>query len=175
MAGTLSVQKIQGLASSATPTTVEIASGHKISGAQSGIVAPGMIIKTEQTVLQGTNASTSSTSYVSTVLTCNFTPTYSTSKVLFTGSFGLFAQSGHSTYATLYRGSTHLASDSTHGMIRIYSSSGAPWQRINLIWLDSPSTTSQTAYTIYFKVSGGTGYIHGSDTKSTLTVQEIAG
>ena len=31
MAGTLSVQKIQGLASSATPTTVEIATGHKLS------------------------------------------------------------------------------------------------------------------------------------------------
>ena len=32
MAGTLSVQKIQGLATSAAPTTVEIASGHKITG-----------------------------------------------------------------------------------------------------------------------------------------------
>jgi hypothetical protein len=158
----------------ATGTTVNVASGHKISAAQSGIVAPGMIIKTEQTVLQGTNSSTSSTSYVSTVLTCNFTPTYATSKVLFTGSFGLFAESGYSTYATLYRDSTHLASDSTHGMIRIFSTSGAEWQRINLIWLDNPSTTSEITYTIYFKVSGGTGYIHGSDTKSTLTVQEIA-
>tara|TARA_Y100001954_G_C15569706_1_gene482862 strand:- start:32 stop:676 length:645 start_codon:yes stop_codon:yes gene_type:complete len=36
MAGTLSVQKIQGLASSATPTTVEIASGHTL--VQSGAV-----------------------------------------------------------------------------------------------------------------------------------------
>ena len=50
MAGTLSVQKIQGLATSATPTTVEIASGHKISGAAGSIVAPEQLIgyKTQQ-------------------------------------------------------------------------------------------------------------------------------
>ena len=30
MTGTLSVQKIQGLASSATPTTVEVSSGHAL-------------------------------------------------------------------------------------------------------------------------------------------------
>ena len=38
MASTLSVSKIQGLATSATPTTVEIASGHKLTGA-SGAMA----------------------------------------------------------------------------------------------------------------------------------------
>ena len=47
MAGTLSVQKIQGLASSATPTTVEISSGHKLTGAAGSIVAPGNIIQVE--------------------------------------------------------------------------------------------------------------------------------
>ena len=35
MAGTLSVQKIQGLASSATPTVVEVSSGHSIKGGES--------------------------------------------------------------------------------------------------------------------------------------------
>ena len=50
MAGTLSVQKIQGLASSATPTTVEIASGHKLTGAAGSIVAPGQVIQTLQVV-----------------------------------------------------------------------------------------------------------------------------
>ena len=45
MASTLSVSKIQGLATSATPTTVEIASGHKISGAAGSIVAPGQVLQ----------------------------------------------------------------------------------------------------------------------------------
>ena len=40
MAGTLSVQKIQGLATSANPTTVEIASGHVLN-------APGHILQIE--------------------------------------------------------------------------------------------------------------------------------
>ena len=35
MAGTLSVQKIQGLASSSTPTVVEVSSGHSIKGGES--------------------------------------------------------------------------------------------------------------------------------------------
>ena len=49
MAGTLSVQKIQGLATSATPTTVEIASGHKLSGAAGSIIATGSPIQVQST------------------------------------------------------------------------------------------------------------------------------
>ena len=44
MAGTLSVQKIQGLATSATPTTIEITSGHKLTGAAGSMIVPGQII-----------------------------------------------------------------------------------------------------------------------------------
>ena len=44
MAGTISVQKIQGLATSATPTTVEISSGHKLTGAAGSILVPGQVI-----------------------------------------------------------------------------------------------------------------------------------
>ena len=46
MASTLSVSKIQGLSSAASPTTVEIASGHKITGAAGALSLPGLILQT---------------------------------------------------------------------------------------------------------------------------------
>ena len=45
MAGTLSVQQIQGLASAADPTTVTIPTGHKLVAADTGgVISPGQVI-----------------------------------------------------------------------------------------------------------------------------------
>ena len=46
MAGTLSVQQIQGLASAADPTTVTISTGHKLTGSAGSIVTPGQVVNT---------------------------------------------------------------------------------------------------------------------------------
>ena len=81
MAGTLSVQKIQGLASSAAPTTVEIASGHKLSGAAGSIVAPGHIIQCVNSTLAGGSDASTTQSYISTSNTLNITPKQSNSKI----------------------------------------------------------------------------------------------
>ena len=85
MAGTLSVQKIQGLATSATPTTVEIASGHKISGNithGSGSVFPaGMVIQTVDGV-DATQTTTTSTTFTASNLTVTITPKFASSKIL---------------------------------------------------------------------------------------------
>jgi hypothetical protein len=81
MAGTLSVQQIQGLASAADPTTVTIPSGHKLVGEDAAsISAPGTPIQMFQhstnATLSGTlgfansPTSTSGTSFT----TFNFTP-----------------------------------------------------------------------------------------------------
>lgn len=46
MAGTLSVQNIQGLATAADPTTVTISTGHKLTGVDTGaIAAPGSVVQ----------------------------------------------------------------------------------------------------------------------------------
>ena len=83
MASTLSVSKIQGLSTAAAPTTVEIASGHKLSGAASSIIAPGMVIQTVQNKLEDVaRIATSSSSFVATNITATITPTSTSSKVL---------------------------------------------------------------------------------------------
>ena len=74
MAGTLSVQKIQGLASSATPTTVEIATGHVLN-------APGHVIQFVQHKWNN-QTTTTSESYVDvTSSSFNFTPKLASSKL----------------------------------------------------------------------------------------------
>ena len=81
MAGTLSVQKIQGLASSATPTTVEISSGHKLTGAAGSIVAPGHVIQFVQHKWNNQTATTSESYVDVTSSSFNFTPKLATSKL----------------------------------------------------------------------------------------------
>ena len=44
MTSTLSVSKIQGLSTAAAPTTVEIASGHKLTGAAGAMAIAGGIV-----------------------------------------------------------------------------------------------------------------------------------
>ena len=183
MAGTLSVQKIQGLASSATPTTVEIASGHKLSGAAGSIVAPGQII---QTVVNSTNTpvSIASSSFVTTGHSVTITPKFATSKILVT-CFGGHAWNGNNINKvrafTIYRGSTDLGHDNG-GIWSHYCNAFNAQPHAGSV-LDSPNTTSATTYTVYgrgqdtstqyYTVSlGGSGT---SDVPTvTLTAMEIA-
>ena len=77
MAGTLSVQKIQGLASSATPTTVEVSSGHtlKVSGMPVQIQVKN--ISTKQLI-----NNTANTTGIDTVIVSDaFTPKFADSKI----------------------------------------------------------------------------------------------
>ncbi len=149
-----------------TGSNIVVASGKSF-------IAPNHVVQVTQNTISGTNTSTSQTSFQTSPITHSITPLLSSSKILFKASFSLFAPSSHSTYATLYRGSTEL-SGNANGIIRIYSSSGADWHQCNLEWLDTPNTTSSTTYTVYFKVSGGTGYINETTSIGVVTLMEIA-
>ena len=85
MTSTLSVSKIQGLATAASPTTVEIASGHKITGNithGTGSVFPaGMVIQTVDGV-DATQTTTTSTTFTASNLTVTITPKFASSKIL---------------------------------------------------------------------------------------------
>ena len=74
MAGTLSVQKIQGLASSATPTTVEIASGHTL--AQAGSIINFAKVETNTAVVFANNST------YGTFLSLNYTPKFANSIIV---------------------------------------------------------------------------------------------
>lgn len=99
MAGTLSVQQIQGLATAADPTTVTIPSGHKLVGEDAGAVyGPGSVVKmanvTGSTVTSISN-STSGRTY-SDLLTISYTPISSSNKIVLLGTGGMTSHSAES-------------------------------------------------------------------------------
>ena len=133
------------------------------------------VLQVKQNVINGTSTSTASTSFVSSVVTGSITPSKSTSKILVRATFSLYNAAANSTYATLYRGTTDLVPSSPDGIVRAYSNNAAIWHPSTIEWLDEPNTTSATTYTVYFKVSGGTGYINATEGQSTVTMMEIGG
>ena len=130
-------------------------------------------------VVQGTYStitSTSSASYVTTNLTASITPTSTSNKILIT-AYGVFETvlSGRQAAFTIYRGDTNLAAE---GFAQVYSSAGGNVQGIAAMsYLDSPATTSSTAYTIYFASTAGAGAvtIFSNSFTGTIVLMEIAG
>lgn len=171
MAGTLSVQKIQGLATSATPTTVEIASGHKLSGAAGSIVAPGQVIQVVNAEKLDTAATNSTMpSWVDTGLTCSITPNFSNSKILvhvdYAGGvtsaafnyFRVVRNIDGGTYSMISEAATPGSRNAIHGMVWDNDNQGlVKLQTFN--HLDSPSTTSVVNYKVQFATGGG-GYVY---------------
>ena len=185
MAGTLSVQKIQGLATSATPTVVEIASGHVLQ-------APGHILQ----VLQSTTTDTTTIGNLATatILQQAITPSAATSKILVNVSANLGGDNNVYGYGKVFRDSTLIGAGAASASrpqvsFSIMSALSANFDyRMaihNFMFLDSPSTTSSTTYAVNVTFTSGNIRINkttqdGNDTlgvraMSTITLMEIAG
>ena len=141
----------------------------------------GCVLQVVQSVYSSSVSTTSSTPSAS-GLTVSITPKFSTSKILIFASIVCGVNSASSNnglgYLYIYRGSsTSLLQQS----IRFYTyvtSNGVYMESVdNMIYLDSPSTTSSTIYNIYFSNNAGnsTQINNSSGTSSTLTLMEIAG
>ncbi len=182
MAGTLSVQKIQGLATSAAPTTVEIASGHKITGAAGAIAVPGHVIQ----VINGPNTASrtavSSTSYTDTTVTATITPKFATSKILVRFNVVVGSAANVYVYLRLMRnigGGSFSLVNANEDDTAIDGYPGS-WTMIGNEALDSPATTSACTYKVQTK--GGTsdthyvGWTTDTDQKNmmNMTLMEIA-
>jgi hypothetical protein len=141
------------------------------------ISGSGQIVKQLQTFNLTTSVSTTSSSYVTTGLTVNITPTNSANKILImVEGAGACSTTNSGAYYTVYRGATDLGN--TNGFSTIYNNasySGKFRSTLGIAYLDSPSTTSSTTYTVYFKTNTvGTIYVNDDSTTSTITVLEIA-
>ena len=171
---TLKVENLTGISSGANANKIIVGSGHTLHAA-------GHIIQTLRSEYR-TYVTITSTSFVATGVTGTITPKFSNSKILITPIInGLFNTSSTAhIQLRLYRASSSIAVlDTSIG----YNSAG---DEINYgihsncyQHEDSPSTTSATTYTVYWKVSTGTGGINNynalnGDSLSTITLQEIA-
>ena len=122
-----------------------------------------------------TESSTSSGNYVTTGLSLNITPKFSTSKILV--CFNLPLQSGaHNLRAAvgLHRGGSQIYLAQREALFNNSSSNNS--ETASGMFLDSPATTSTLTYDVRVRVSGGSGtfYWDVSSTVSTLTAMEVS-
>lgn len=147
----------------------------KTSG--NGVAIPGHVIQVLQDSARGT-VSSSSTSYAATGLDIDFTPKFSTSKVLIIASFDTdIGTGGRQVYTTLYRDSTELSTTVDSGSLGLANQYDAGDRQIDgttIQFLDSPSSTSQLHYEVYFKTTGGSVSFSSQNTRGFITAMEIA-
>ena len=182
MAGTLSVQKIQGLATSATPTTVEIASGHQITGAAGSIIVPGQVLQLVHANFT-TQVDTSGTSFTEIGLNATITPKKSTSRIFitFTPQFRLHStnsDSGDGWGIKRDIGGTEVRVYYTELSYHDYMYMNGSWfdtrKTSTVNYVDTPNTTSATTYKAEYKRYSGTVTINKGTTNSNMTLMEIA-
>ena len=133
------------------------------------LVGRGKVLQVVSMNLQ-TEQQTTSTSFTSTNLTKSITPSATSSKVLIIAAIANYINTASQDYTgTIYRASSNLATNA-FGRERGNGGNGG---NATFVYLDSPNTTSETTYTYYHKVSGGTGYLSINDYLSSMTLIEI--
>jgi len=133
-------------------------------------------------VVQGTSTteiSTSSTSYVTTNLSANITPSSSSNKIMISiAGSGREDADGNTVQYTIFRDSTNLEGATDKGFCDL-GSTGATYVKgaYTVFYLDSPSSTSQITYAFYMKNQNGSGGCRAMhrNSLSTITLMEIAG
>ena len=172
MASIIKVDTIQ-TAAGGTPTAADL--GLNTTGSVLQVVT---VVKSVQQAIQSTSFTTISS------LSPSITPSSSSSKILVMVNLNLdHYQNGNGTSSyslQLLRGSTvilskhhdHYAGTASNGY-RSFDGDGT------IVYLDSPSTTSEITYTVQGKSSTtgntDTTRISNNDTDSTMTLMEIAG
>ncbi len=200
MAGTLSVQKIQGLATSAAPTTVEISSGHKLTGAAGSIFAPGQIIQIVRTTPATTSSVTLASSppnmiefsadnrttitpkFATSLLRLNFSALVSGQNNSAIMSFKFYDQTNNSNvgFSTLGTGSGRTFCNASY---RNKDYDANDRVHLNMTAYQAASNTNARTYSIYGMIeSGQTIYMNMTTTDNNgcsyappvFTIEEIA-
>ena len=142
-----------------------------VSGAGGGKI--NQVITDEESTEHSTNSSTiAATNY-----TLNITPTATTSKVLILWDAPFRRNNSNASTGCELR---LYKNGSSHKIIDNYFTLTLPdkiMNRANFIYLDSPSTTSQVTYAIYWKLYGAAesgGFImNDTDSIGSLTAMEV--
>ena len=150
-------------------------SGANLTGLTDSQMPAGSVLQVI-TATDSTARTSASASFVtaSNTLAVNITPSATSSKIFVTASIGYRTPEGTvALNITLYRGSTNLGPAS--GFCAVFSGSSYNYGQATPQILDSPSSTSQLTYQVYFKIGSGSN-VGGINTGiSTITAYEIAG
>ena len=140
------------------------------------INAKGMVIQVVSHKSSTVNSTTSST-FVATDSAVTITPTSTNSKILIQANAPLYGNNNNThTYTTIYRDGTNLNGTSELQLFATGSDAMGRWTNGSMQFLDSPNTTSEVTYTVYFRNStSGTSHYDGSGVGSIITAMEIGG
>lgn len=133
-----------------------------------------------QVVQFSTNStvSTGSNSFVTTGFSASITPRASSSKVLILVSAAMYTNSATGEpQLTVYRGGSNITSGAIGD---IFSSAGAIVGSASGMYLDSPSATTSTTYTLYYRqgntgAGGAAAYLGVNNCQTNIILLEIAG
>ena len=161
----------------ATPTTLpaSFTAGNVLTAAQMNDLRGAFRVLQIVSGSNSTETSTTSSSYQTTNVTASITPSATSSKVLafMTGSFG-GATDLSQMYSAIFRGTT-AGTQLVENVMYSKSTTGY-YGPSSLIYLDSPSTTSATTYTVAFRSGGGAmvAYAQRLNTATNLILMEIS-
>lgn len=166
----------------AIPATAgSVAASYLASGAARANFGAGAVLQVVNATNSAPGSSTTSTSYQSTNLLAAITPTSSTSKILVLCSYPVYGTYNGGDYCvtTIFRNATNLGGGSYSALSAVGSYAWGLNQGYdvytNIMFLDSPATTSSTTYRLYFRsFNGQTVYCLDSAWTSSITLLEIA-
>ena len=164
---------LAGIAATQTLTNKSIAATQLTGTIAAAVLPAGSVI---QVVNATTTTATSTTSltFVATLLTASITPRSASNKILVqvTGPADS-AAANTQVIATIYRNATNIGG--ANGFTNIFSTGGRLIGSIAMTCLDSPATTSSTAYTVYILGTSGVSvtFPQGAAAAS-ITLMEIA-
>ena len=160
-----------------TPGTV--AAGDVATAAAWNVIANDVInLRALANVVQGRSSSSitsSSSTYADVGLTATITPTANTSSVLVTVTLAYYKQNNTALNIRLVRSATTI---NTHTLVG-YTGSALEFHDVySLTYLDSPATTSATAYKLQFASQGNNALVGIADsgasgTESFIQLREI--
>jgi hypothetical protein len=152
--------------------TIQTAAGGTPTASSLGIGGVGKIGQVV-TVTKTDEFTTTSTSFVqATGTSVSITPSSASSKILvLVSSSGGNTTSGAGTKYTIYRDSTNLGT--SDGIIFLRAGGANNHGAISMSTLDSPSTISSISYSIYMRVSTGTGYVGVGNIETSVTLMEV--
>ena len=162
-----------GTPSDATVTTAKIADNAVTAAKLASAVPLGKVLQVVTAIDQTSRSTTSATFTDITGLSVAITPSSTSSKIyVICNTTGHSATTSASSYYTLLRGSTNLA---TSALANLYSAATDLELPVTMCILDSPNTTSATTYKAQFRRSSASGAAGAqyNNTLGSITAFEI--
>lgn len=180
--GTVGATQLVAGAALANIGTGGVTSTYLASGAARSNWGAGGVLQVVNATVTG-DVTTSSTTYTSTGLFATITPSSTSSKIvcLTSSNVSYIATSTNALYGAFYRGTSGNGSGSAIGANPYYwvTASNGSYQPSQMMFVDSPASTSALTYTVMYRSANGNpvGWCSGfaSANLATLILMEIAG